>query len=247
VHASNRQYAVYIPEENIAFLKCHDDEAKGKKISLVLPELVRSPEEMKSMLPQNFSEYSCESDDDLPEMKSSEAVYNAPNDEAEVKLLNSAHTDADYSEYFMKCYPNRFVMFSNSLYEFKPNAHTWTRLDDNNTIFLMLENEVFKTLRECLNRVLSGLEDASKHALITKHLLKLRNWNSRKGIVSSIALRRKWPFRPTHLTTFLTSSGLRMAFMIYSKWSFGPVCPLIMSADAPTMSTNPVMKQKSIS
>ena len=185
-HASNRQYAVYFPEKNIAFLKCHDVEAKGKKISLVLPELVRSPEEMKSMLPQNFSEYSCESDDDLPEMKSSEAVYNAPNDEAEVKLLNSAHTDADYSEYFMKCYPNRFVMFSNSLYEYKPNAHTWTRLDDNNTIFLMLENEVFKTLRDCLNRVFSGLEDASKHALITKHLLKLRNWNSRKGIVSSI-------------------------------------------------------------
>ena len=44
VHASNRQYAVYFPEENIAFLKCHDDEAKGKRINLVLPELVRSPE-----------------------------------------------------------------------------------------------------------------------------------------------------------------------------------------------------------
>ena len=61
VHAGNRQYAVYFPDHNTAFLKCHDDEAKDKKINLILPEIIRTAEEMKSMLPVDYSDYSCES------------------------------------------------------------------------------------------------------------------------------------------------------------------------------------------
>ena len=42
------------------------------------------------------------------------------------------------------------------------------------------------SLVSLLIELINGLEDAAKHAVITKHLLKLRNWSSRKGIVASI-------------------------------------------------------------
>jgi hypothetical protein len=75
-HTGNRQYATYYPNDNRAFFKCHDTDAKGKKINLVLPEAVRTIEEIKSFLPNN-----CEEESDVEEAEFNESV--------KIKTINS--------------------------------------------------------------------------------------------------------------------------------------------------------------
>jgi len=58
IHKSNRPYATYYPDLNMAFLKCHDADAKDNKIKLILPDVIPSVEEMKTMIPLNISDES---------------------------------------------------------------------------------------------------------------------------------------------------------------------------------------------
>ena len=193
VHVGNRQYVVYFPEHNIALFKCHDDEAKDKKIKLTLPDIVVSADEIKSMIPM---EYVDDDEDDFDisrdeaEAKAEEEDFAEAEDDAEeIKLFNTPlglPMDEDFSEYFISRYPNQFIMVDDHLYQFKDGAHTWVKLQNSDAIFQMLGDTIYRRLRNCLNRVFNGLEDAVKHAQGTKKLLILRSWGGRHGIVKSI-------------------------------------------------------------
>ena len=111
VHVGNRQYVVYFPDHNTAFFKCHDDEAKDKKLNLIPPDVVVSVDDIKSMIPMaDEAEAEAESEDHVEE----------------VRLLNSPLTDEDFSEYFVARYPNQFIMADEHLHQF--GSHTWAKL-----------------------------------------------------------------------------------------------------------------------
>jgi hypothetical protein len=124
VHIGNRQYVVYFPDHNTAFFKCHDDEAKDKKLNLILPDVVVSVDDIKSMIPMEYSD-----DDEADEAEAeaeAESDVEIEDDVEEVKLLNSPLTDEDFSEYFVARYPNQFIMADEHLHQF--GSHTWAKL-----------------------------------------------------------------------------------------------------------------------
>lgn len=179
VHSGNRQYAVYVLRENVAFLKCHDEDAKSKKITIALPDLPVDVQMIEGMI--DGVDYGTDTDVDVEAGVEAGVEADGP----EMRLLESPHTDEDYAEYFMERYPDRYRVLGDVLYEFEDNAHTWRRMEDE-VLFDYLGGRMFQRLRECLNRVFRGIRDAEVHAKMTKSLLKLRSWANRKGVVCSI-------------------------------------------------------------
>ena len=114
----------------------------------------------------------------------------------ELVLLKSAHSDEDYAEYYIKKYsnPKTLIVFDDHLYHFR--NHSWIKLDDDAYLYNFLGDNLYRSLRKVLDTTFGGIEDAEKHAYIAKKMLKLRSWATRSGIVSSIRAKVKMPFDP---------------------------------------------------
>jgi len=99
-------------------------------------------------------------------------------------LLLSAHTDEDYARCFIKLYSN-FVVYDKRVYQFIKEKHRWISGDED-LIFEFLGSTMYRDLRQILDTDFKSIDNAKQHAEISKQLLKLCNWSSRKGIVMSI-------------------------------------------------------------
>ena len=160
-HTGNRAYAISYPDR--AFLKCHDQDAKDKKILLF--------HDCRDMLPESDDD-----DDDEPEP---EYIDNT----LELKLLRSDHQDEDYAEFFVAKFPDQFILYDNL---FHYSDHTWKFCADDAVLYNFLGKKVYKALRCVLDDTFKDIEDAEHHARISKQLLILRSWKKRSGIVASI-------------------------------------------------------------
>jgi phage/plasmid-associated DNA primase len=169
VHKANRNYIICA--EDKTWLKCHKDST----LSMPLVEILS---DIKSMLPAEV-----ESDDEDEPVE--DVVEFTPVGDAERLLLRSDHMDSDYSEYFSTKYSGQFIVFDGRLFHFADGSHTWTCVDEG-ILHKFLANQLYRNLRAVLDDLYRDIEDAKKHADTAKKLLKLRNWQSRKGIVLEI-------------------------------------------------------------
>jgi phage/plasmid-associated DNA primase len=164
MHTGNRAYAVVYAEK--AYLKCHDQDSKNKKIELF-------NDENKQFLIE-------ESESDEEEAEVPAEIEDTPS----LALLRGSHTDEDYAEYFIAKYPNQFILFDGALYHFK--EHIWNYCNNDKILYNFLGNKLYRDLRRVLDATYTDIAEADQHAIISKHLLILRSWNKRSGIVSSI-------------------------------------------------------------
>ena len=102
-------------------------------------------------------------------------------------LLLSNHSDEDYAKCFIKLYSN-FIVYDKSVYQFVKEKHRWIKGDDT-LIFEFLASTMYRDLRAVLDADFKNIDNAKQHAEISNQLLKLCNWNSRKGIVMSIMVK----------------------------------------------------------
>jgi P4 family phage/plasmid primase-like protien len=98
-------------------------------------------------------------------------------------LLRSAHTDEDYARCFVKLYSS-FIVYEDTVYQYV-EKHRWVRGKDT-LIYEFLSQTMYKQLRAVLDVEYNSIDHAKQHAEISKSLLKLCNWGSRKGIVASV-------------------------------------------------------------
>ena len=162
-HTGNRAYAVVYAEK--AYLKCHDQDAQGKKIELFNDE---------------HKDFCRDESEDEEEAEAPAEV----DDEPALALLRGSHTDEDYAEYFVARYNNQFILFDGMLYHF--SGHIWKCCVDDAILYNFLGSHVYRDLRRVLDATYTDIAEADQHAKICNYLLILRSWKKRSGIVASI-------------------------------------------------------------
>ena len=188
VHTGNRAYAIMYPDK--AYLKCHDQDARKKKITLYndIQDLIPNPNGDSDDDDDTADDTAVSNvpalDPNAPGVSNVDTDYVEYEDNTlELKLLRGNHQDEDYAEYFMVKFPDEFIVFD-GLFHF--SNHTWKSCEDDSILFTYLGKQVYNELRRVLHLTYPSIQDADKLAKISKQMLKLRSWNNRKGIVSSI-------------------------------------------------------------
>jgi len=93
-------------------------------------------------------------------------------------LLTSNHMDDDYAEYFVAVHGEKFIVFDEAVYQFKPNHHTWTK-GEPGLLFDYLGTTVFNELKK-------DTKDCVDQLQALKKLQKIRGMRSKQGIVKSL-------------------------------------------------------------
>lgn len=121
--------------------------------------------------------------DDIPVFDPSTFNWSVDYTEAK-KVLNGAFTDADISEYMFTLYGDDFILYLEYIYHW--NGKYWTKDTSDDDIHLCISKKLFKHLKEVADKSYNtdNEDDLKIYQKILKKLIKIRNHNSKKGVVT---------------------------------------------------------------